>query len=685
MSGTPPRSQMPSSTASPIDHTASGNSGPSPKDPALITSTWGIGWKTPFSMIACYFIAVMIAISHLLLFRYIDGKEADGPHRVAPQSYITTASNILANVFGFALRAALAIAFAQYLWHIFRVSTMKVSTIELLFTIRTNIFMLLRPVVIQTSPVLFALSVLVWASQVVTSFPPGAITVITSQKTTYEMRSVPNYDATFMGNKSGADAERYSLTGLVVEPGPDGGFSTLSLPGKKDESLIQRLTVPVLVKGEAFTFPSPCGINCSYSTQFEGPYLECNTTSTTYNQTKNYLHTIYAASYSDPRSSIETETCHDGFCAPYNGTYSIAAFNFTVLTPLAMDSTNASNISLLIREDQLFCSPARANYTINNTYINNIHTRTISTAPVDRLINLAPASHDSEVLVPNFGSSNSDRTGLIYGTTPANWSAYATAYYRDMNHISLIESMMYYLNGTTTAYIPPPGDTSQDTPNKVQPSSSLTDGNFTRDVTWSEPQLYDASGNFIKENSLLAPSTRLNSNFGHFNPNEPGSPAFSISQDLLNEQLLNVTLSMMLGIGLWNTTANATISSAINVYDFSEPLMLILPYFITLAVAVPFILLGGLALFKNGVSAIDGGFLQIVATSTGSAVLDHAAAGGCLGGDESVAQELKDLKVRFGEFIGRQEPGRIRRAGFGVETEVTALKKGALYGTAKWI
>jgi hypothetical protein len=58
---------------------------------------------------------------------------------------------------------------------------------------------------------------------------------------------------------------------------------------------------------------------------------------------------------------------------------------------------------------------------------------------------------------------------------------------------------------------------------------------------------------------------------------------------------------MMLGIGLWNTTANASISSAINVYDFSQPLMLILPYFITLAVSIPFILLGGLALLKNGV------------------------------------------------------------------------------------
>ena len=257
MSGTPPRSQMPSSTASTMNHTASGSSGPSQKDPALITSTWGIGkfsfspsiwvsseslsglgkspcasdvfdadtepsagWKTPFLMMACYFIGIecskkvgyisltcvlafMIAIAHLLLFRYIDGKEADGPDRVAPQSYITTASNILANLFGFALRAALAIAFAQYLWHLFRVSTMKVSTIELLFTIRTNLFLLLRPAVIHASPVLFALAALMWASQVVTSFPPGALTVIASQKTTYAMRSVPTYDAAYVSFQSG--------------------------------------------------------------------------------------------------------------------------------------------------------------------------------------------------------------------------------------------------------------------------------------------------------------------------------------------------------------------------------------------------------------------------------------------------------------------------------------------------
>ena len=82
---------------------------------------------------------------------------------------------------------------------------------------------------------------------------------------------------------------------------------------------------------------------------------------------------------------------------------------------------------------------------------------------------------------------------------------------------------------------------------------------------------------------------------------------------------------------------------------------------------------------------MDGSFEQIITTTTGSSFLDQAAAGGCLGGNESVPKELRDLKIRFGEFIGREAPGRVRRAGFGTEDEVVALTKGARYGIARWI
>ena len=145
-----------------------------------------------------------------------------------------------------------------------------------------------------------------------------------------------------------------------------------------------------------------------------------------------------------------------------------------------------------------------------------------------------------------------------------------------------------------------------------------------------------------------------------------------------------MTMSAMQAYGRWNTGANATKDTAVNVYSFSAPLNLIIPYFLTLALSIPFIILGGLALYWNGVSAMDGGFMQIITTSTGSAILDKAAAGGCLGGNESVPQELKDLRIRFGEFIGRDDE-LVKRAGFGVESETTALKKGASYGIARWI
>ncbi len=82
---------------------------------------------------------------------------------------------------------------------------------------------------------------------------------------------------------------------------------------------------------------------------------------------------------------------------------------------------------------------------------------------------------------------------------------------------------------------------------------------------------------------------------------------------------------------------------------------------------------------------MDGSFAQIITTSTGSATLDRAAAGGCLGGNESMPKELKDLEIRYGEFLGRDDPGRIKRAGFGVEGEVIPLRKGTNYGIARWI
>lgn len=144
--------------------------------------------------------AIIIACVHLILFYYINGKEADGPDRVAPQSYISMASNVLANTFGYSLRASLAIAFVQRLWLLLRVQTMKVSTIEALFSVRSNPSMLFKPAAIAATPVLCLLASIMWISQFVTSFPPGAITVTQIQKTSYATIPVPSFNASFVSS-----------------------------------------------------------------------------------------------------------------------------------------------------------------------------------------------------------------------------------------------------------------------------------------------------------------------------------------------------------------------------------------------------------------------------------------------------------------------------------------------------
>lgn len=91
--------------------------------------------------------------------------------------------------------------------------------------------------------------------------------------------------------------------------------------------------------------------------------------------------------------------------------------------------------------------------------------------------------------------------------------------------------------------------------------------------------------------------------------------------------------------------------------------------------------IGGQSLYQNGVSATDGGFLQILTTTTTSEALHRAASAAALGGGENVPEELKRSRVRYGELTGSEEifQGEPRTVGFGVEDEVAPIRKGVKY------
>lgn len=95
------------------------------------TTSWSYRWWTPTFIINFYLagmcnlssrlnyylriIALLIALTHLILFKVLDGAIAEGREEKARQTYINTASQLLANAFQICLQASLSTSFVQYL------------------------------------------------------------------------------------------------------------------------------------------------------------------------------------------------------------------------------------------------------------------------------------------------------------------------------------------------------------------------------------------------------------------------------------------------------------------------------------------------------------------------------------------------------------------------------------------
>jgi hypothetical protein len=200
---------------------------------------------------------------------------------------------------------------------------------------------------------------------------------------------------------------------------------------------------------------------------------------------------------------------------------------------------------------------------------------------------------------------------------------------------------------------------------------------------------------------------------------------FSITENLLNEALANITISS-LSLNTQFQSVNGTSTRVFNIYHFDNRLSFYLPYGLCLIFTLPVLVIGLLSLQHNGVTAMDGGFVQLLMTTTGRTVIEDAAGAGCMGGEENVPKELKKMRVRFGEMVEEenllrdegfitthgeqeetsaetlpvvQEPGSsgdaakqfsgmesrraVRRVGFGLLDETLPLEKGVQYGWTK--
>ena len=133
------------------------------------------------------------------MFLVLRGKPTGGPNGV-PQSYVTTASNIFSSLFALILNTAITVAFTQHLWLIFRKNALKVSTIEALYKIRSDLLSLTALDSYRQAPLLILIAAFGWTISIAASFPPGAFTVQNALWDSVENVTVPTFDPYYVGN-----------------------------------------------------------------------------------------------------------------------------------------------------------------------------------------------------------------------------------------------------------------------------------------------------------------------------------------------------------------------------------------------------------------------------------------------------------------------------------------------------
>lgn len=399
--------------------------------------------------------------------------------------------------------------------------------------------------------------------------------------------------------------------------------------------MLQQQAIDLLFSGQPLATPSICGSNCSYTLLFEGPSLKChgNDHNITVEDDFGGNFTIFSGKWSYFEEAFEKEL---SFGELENNDTSSALLHISSLKNPVISSS--SNVTLWnLTKSTLICVPFRSLYNVEVSYINNQQTINYTYSELARLTNV-------DRILYNYAFS---------GKNDPSWVGENLAWYRDSQLMGITSAVASVLNGVCED-------------NAIDSVNNTLTNFYDHSVFFTSAELMCTG-----LGGYLLPYTRFNigsqifkiSNTLGFTP-----IVFDITAEALNQLLGNFTLSLITLMGLWNETVNVTRSVSENVYVFSQPLNLILPYSISLLLVLPCLLIGSFALINNGVPAADGSFIQILSTTTGSPNLQRAAASNCLANPECPSEQLRKLKVRYGELADLQvQVGGtvVRRAGFG--------------------
>jgi hypothetical protein len=458
------------------------------------------------------------------------------------------------------------------------------------------------------------------------------------------------------------------------------GYSAETDPFREPSPAISNIAKRVMATNQVLSLPSYLGENSTYNIQFRAPQLRCNTTR--YNSSIALQYDGSGFSHGGSTAPLLTARVFESSWHLSDGNqrkrlfsvkrHRIMDYSFPLPFPRGNATYNAS-----AEMEELHCQPYSMRYSLNITHLGGVQYTKHSIEDPKLLQfpeNTAFGDKTAKEDMRNWPS-------LKFATDPQDFIRRLSVMFPLCNELALLDALF----GLMTLQLD-----AKDIPMSRPNSPTIAPGAKNMNATWrGAPEIpcrlilaFPCSPAQLLTKVNLVTSALIGSAFDStrfiITYDRDFSPwtDINITEETLNAVLTNVTISA-LSLGIWWDTVPVTTTRYRNTYEFSQPLDLILPYSISLAIATGFVFIGIWSLVRNGVAAADGGFLQVMMATRGHTEMEKLVLKEGTFATDEISREVKDLEIRYGELViaGMAEDGAPRRLGFGTVDETASLRK----------
>ncbi|KAK0103699.1 hypothetical protein ONS95_005707 [Cadophora gregata] len=538
-----------------------------------------IYWRSPASMVACFFLGVFVALGHHLYYTSLKGDlVGDEDEQQRKLRYGTT----FAFVTQVSLVGSVGFAYSQWLWKTLRATTVSVQCLDSAFSADTQLISMFNPEMWWKIKLGSVLALLAWCLQLPSLITPATLGVVPGTQAVNTSAEVPRL---LISTNDTGQYSRFEYSAPLL-PDTVEGLNDTNNFFVGPRTIISRLSSATATTGQIQSIYPPF-TNSSYSLQFFGPTVKCEEANST------------QAGIIDRLLKLKMSHSRDNFSEQTSAYFGFVPNEYIINGGEVTDIATVNEISD-IRMQRPANTSSNQLWTTYQRYVwDSIGNRsTVVHHTVCRLFN---ASYDvnfdfqagNQIIQKNteLGILNEIKYPADDPQTPTNYAAHSYTAFMWVVTDQLVGSMGFWIDNTTNR--------------KFSSISTPIEHNSLLGSVDLDP-FFDYNDALYRQNSTTANKTMSDQR------REDKDLAKNKTLNALIEELsFNVTISFM-SSNLLSPKVNTTVlrTTTLNVYTYKST-SLFLAYGLAILTSLLANILGIIAYISNG-SAHDRNFSAIL-------------------------------------------------------------------------